>query len=38
MSFREKSAWISLVCLLVVFGIYFVNFASMFAGHGPIRR
>ena len=36
MSFREKSAWISLIGLLVVFGIYFLNFASMVAGRGPI--
>jgi hypothetical protein len=33
MSFREKSAWISFITLLVVFGFYFVSFsASLVAG------
>lgn len=31
MSFREKSAWISLVLLLVLGGIYFWNFALILA-------
>jgi len=33
MSFREKSAWITFILLLIVFGFYFVNFGmAFFAG------
>src|SRR2546425_1100915 len=32
MSFREKSAWISLLLLFVLGGIYFGNFARILAG------
>jgi len=32
MSFREKSAWISLICLLVVFGSYFGYIGMVLAG------
>ncbi len=32
MSFREKSAWISFVTILVVFGVYFWNVAGVFRG------
>jgi hypothetical protein len=31
MSFREKSAWISLASLLIVFGVYFWNVARIIA-------
>jgi len=30
MSFREKSAWITFILLLVVFGFYFVSFGVMY--------
>jgi len=30
MSFREKSAWITLVSILVVFGIYFTHVPNLF--------
>jgi uncharacterized membrane protein YfcA len=33
MSFREKTAWISLVSLLLVFGIYFTAVGLAMAGH-----
>src|SRR5439155_15181426 len=36
MSFREKSAWISLASLLIVFAIYFWNIARILAGRGPL--
>jgi hypothetical protein len=32
MSFREKSAWISFVLLLLIFSVYFLNFARVLAG------
>lgn len=38
MSFREKSAWISLLSILIPFGVYFALLGrSMHAGHGPAR-
>jgi Ca2+/Na+ antiporter len=38
MSFREKSAWITFILLLVVFGFYFVSFgAAFFAGEGRLE-
>jgi uncharacterized membrane protein len=36
MSFREKSAWISFVTILVVFGTYFWNVAGVL--HGDVDR
>ncbi len=36
MSFREKSAWISLASLLIVFGVYFWNVARVVARQKPI--
>lgn len=33
MSFREKSAWISFLSILLVFGIYFSGIAMAMAGH-----
>ena len=36
LSFREKSAWISLASLLIAFGIYFWDFARILAGHEPL--
>jgi hypothetical protein len=36
LSFREKSAWISLASLVIVFGIYFWNVARVLAGHSPL--
>jgi hypothetical protein len=32
MSFREKSAWITLVSVLICFGVYFAEVFSRFAG------
>ena len=37
MSFREKSAWISLASLLIVFGIYFWNVARIMARKAAFR-
>ena len=37
MSFREKSAWITLVTVLLCFGAYFVPIAAgRISGHGPV--
>jgi lysylphosphatidylglycerol synthetase-like protein (DUF2156 family) len=36
MSYREKSAWISLGSLLIVFGIYFWDVARVLAGRTPL--
>jgi hypothetical protein len=39
MSFREKSAWISFVSILLVFSIYFARVAQVFVageGRGPL--
>lgn len=33
MSFREKSAWISFLSILLVFGIYFSGVGMAMAGH-----
>ena len=38
MSFREKSAWISLVLILLVFGPYFWLVARSFAGGGVVHH
>jgi hypothetical protein len=37
MSFREKSAWISLVLIVAVFGPYFWKVGRAFAGAGHVR-
>jgi hypothetical protein len=36
LSFREKSAWISLALLIVLFGAMFTNFARLLTGHGAL--
>jgi hypothetical protein len=36
MSFREKSAWISLLTLAAVFVLYFANYARMMMGYGSV--
>ena len=38
LSFREKSAWISLVSLLAVSTVYFWNVARIVAGERPMAR
>lgn len=41
MSFREKSAWVSFVCILLVFGVYFTALAQAIAGsldYGTVFR
>jgi hypothetical protein len=37
MSFREKSAWISFVSILLVFGAYFWNVSRLLAGRVAYR-
>ena len=37
MSFREKSAWISFVSILMVFGAYFWNVIRVLGGHVQYR-
>lgn len=38
MSFREKSAWISLVLILLIFGAYFWNVAGVVSGAADPHR
>ena len=36
MSFREKSAWISLVCFFLVYGVYFANVVRRLTGRSGL--